>query len=319
MPEIIQLAPSINGQFVEELSQTLDLDTWKDFEPKPGYWYKGLPNEWYHKSPGLSRSTLYWMDRSPEHFLHHVMHPDEPTDAMIKGDAFHIAALEPDLFWERFAVRPEDQSGRTKDGKAFKAEAEEAGKIVLSYKDGQDVWGMADKIRANKKYKWLLEQCEIEFSGYWIDPETEALCKMRTDMICTKTYPWIIIDLKSCVDARPDKFKRVAYDKGYHWQLGHYLYGASIIEKVDFTDFIFAAVEKEPPYGTWLHQDDDEASMYIEGLYQVRQALRQWKECQDAALWPGYPETIEHLGLPGYIKRTQKIHDTVGQEFVSVE
>ena len=77
-----------------------------------GFYY--LAEEAYHKSPGMNQSSLKEMvpsernrKRSPAHFREKMLAPPTaPTDSMIFGSAFHAAVLEPELFDDRFVVRP---------------------------------------------------------------------------------------------------------------------------------------------------------------------------------------------------------------------
>lgn len=67
---------------------------------KPGV-YEGIPNAEYHGGPGISKSGLDLVHRSPMHYLaaQEVANENRPdTKAYFVGREFHMLALEPDVF-----------------------------------------------------------------------------------------------------------------------------------------------------------------------------------------------------------------------------
>lgn len=89
---------------------------------KPGA-YDGIPNAQYHGGPGISKSGLDVIHRSPLHFkaLRDKANDDKPapTSAQIIGSAFHALVLEPEVFRREYclALRPSDIEGVVVDGK----------------------------------------------------------------------------------------------------------------------------------------------------------------------------------------------------------
>ena len=67
---------------------------------KPGV-YEGIPNAEYHGGPGISKSGLDLVHRSPMHYqaAQEVANENRPdTQAYFVGREFHMLALEPDVF-----------------------------------------------------------------------------------------------------------------------------------------------------------------------------------------------------------------------------
>lgn len=75
----------------------------------------GLSNEDYHSGPGVSKSGLDLISRSPAHFRYAKNNPDarRETAAFKIGGAGHALILEPDVFRREFCrkLRPQDIPG----------------------------------------------------------------------------------------------------------------------------------------------------------------------------------------------------------------
>ena len=126
----------------------------------------------------------------------------------------------------------------------------------------------------------------------------DLLCKCRLDKMINIEH--IIIDLKSCMDARKAPFQKVAFDKGYHIQAAWYLYGVTQLTKVEHNDFRIIAVEKAPPYGVNVFRMDEEAIQ--EGLIQCNKAVELYADAVKNDKWPCYPPGIQDVGLPGWVR-----------------
>lgn len=66
--------------------------------------FAGLPNADYHGGPGVSKSGLDLIHRSPLHFDHARKTTREQTPAQRLGTAAHDLILEPEEFWNRYAI-----------------------------------------------------------------------------------------------------------------------------------------------------------------------------------------------------------------------
>jgi exodeoxyribonuclease VIII len=76
--------------------------------------YRGIESNDYHKGPGISKSGLDLVRRSPAHYAHAISAANDnerqPTPAQAFGSAFHALVLEPKLFVRDYclALRPAD-------------------------------------------------------------------------------------------------------------------------------------------------------------------------------------------------------------------
>jgi hypothetical protein len=266
--------------------------------PEPGF-YLDISNEEYHAGPGLSKTDMSRLLRSPAHYK---APPNEETSAMIQGEAFHLLTLQQELFDKQFAVMPQGQNRAKKEGKEFASNAEAQGKKVIPFEVYNNIKGMKDAIWAHPTLAEILKTGVSEVSGYWRDQGyPDILLKIRPDWLCTTDF--IVLDLKSTTDARLNAFRRIAYDKDYHIQAAHYLTGCTMITGHRHTEFYFAAVERDPPYGVVLYRADEE--MIRKGQADVQEALRVYEECMKADTWPCYPTNTASLGLPGWVKRQE--------------
>lgn len=142
-------------------------------------WYVNVDLEIYHRGEGLSKSGLMELLRSPAHFK---APPKPPTPAMVQGDAFHLYTLQKELFDKQFSVTPKTYDGRTKEGKAWKADAEAKGQNIIPWEVMENIKGMRDAIWAHPKIAEILSEGQAEVSGYWHYPDfPDILLKIRPD------------------------------------------------------------------------------------------------------------------------------------------
>ena len=75
-----------------------------------------MPAKQYHADQSIGHSGIIKLLKSPAHLREALDHPSPPTPAMAFGTAVHTHVLEPDRFFEEFAV-VEKFDRRTKEGK----------------------------------------------------------------------------------------------------------------------------------------------------------------------------------------------------------
>jgi hypothetical protein len=260
--------------------------------------YPDLPNQDYHKSDGVSRSTLVKLSRSIAHMEHALSQENEESTALIKGSALHDAILLPDAFNDGYAVAPEVNK-RTKDGKAEIAafEAENANKIILSKEDMADVLAMRDSVLSHPIASQILTDGKPEESFYWIDKNTGQLCKCRTDY---RRNDAILVDIKTTRDASPKEFQRSIYNFDYHTQAAMYLDGASICTGQSYDTFIFICVENSAPFSVAVYELDDSA--ILRGYERYRELLETYANYRAGKIeWCGYPLEIQKITLPAWV------------------
>ena len=258
--------------------------------------YPGVNALEYHRWTGASQSRLKVLrDKSPAHLRWQMDHPEEQTDAMRLGAAVHTCVLEPDLF-PCVYVRAIEGDGRTKAIKDARTQQalDNPGATILPADDFDTCLAIRDSVGRHPSAKHLLAG-ERERSAIWTDPETGVRCRGRFDDIAREFGA--ITDLKTCMDASPNRFPRDLYIYGYHIQAAMYLRGAVELG-LGCDTFGFVAVEKEPPYAVAVYQLA--APAIHDGVRELNRLLAIWAQCEASGEWPGYDTNIVTIDLPGY-------------------
>lgn len=261
---------------------------------EPGI-YTELSNEAYHSGPGISKSNLDAIHRSPAHFLASFDIHEEPTKALSMGTAVHTAVLEPERFKVDFVIPP-SFNRRTKDGKtaAEEWERENCGKTPISVEDMAIVTAMRESVMNNPIAAKLVEMTQHETSVF--AKFDDVLCKCRPDG--WQKDKGILIDLKTTEDASPEGFAKACARYRYYVQDTFYrtVVSSLLNTDADKLSFVFVAVEKKPPFAVALYSLDDLAK--LQGWVEIREDLRNFREAVESHQWRGYSPKIETLSLP---------------------
>jgi exodeoxyribonuclease VIII len=251
---------------------------------------KGLSSEAYHSGPGVSKSDLALILRSPAHYK--AKEEGKETPALLFGQAFHEFVLEPKSF---------DKDWRVTTKKTIS-------KGMLPEDAITKIKVMQQAILANETAHDLLSgDIEPELSFFWMDPiYSEIPCKARADVLNKSKQ--IVVDIKTCVEATESAITRDAYK--YHWdmQSGFYTYGLQLLTGVEH-DFYFIAVEKESPFCVSVFKSSPDFIQH--GMIKCQQALEVYSECLKKNEWPGYSQEIISLELPGWVKRKNMMDDAI--------
>ena len=257
----------------------------------------------YHAQKRLSKSGMDKLLQCPALFrAWQCGAAEEDTPALRLGTLFHSLVLEPETA-DRYHVC--EFPGTTKAGKAERAEAEAAGKRIITVSEWDTANGMADAVRHHPMLKRIFggKERKTEMSVYWTE-DVQGIpceCKARVDMLVT--VPGIgpvAIDLKSSQCAAPDVLGRKIMDYGYHRQAAWYQYALSQVG-IDIASFLFVFVEKTEPYIVTPASINDSATAV--GLGDCRRALETYAECQRTNTWPCYTQEIVDIDLPDWAYR----------------
>lgn len=262
-------------------------------------------NATYHgNKEAISKSRLVKMSVCPAYFKYYEENPQEPTDDLIVGSAFHKYTLEPDDFENEFVVMPVFDK-RTKEGKqAYQDFVDSCGdKQVINAEQFETIQSMSEAIKSNKYAKALIKG-NVETSLYFVDDLTEEQCKVRPDVYRQVGDRVVITDLKSCRSALPNDFTRDVIKYGYDVQAYMYRLGASKVLNmpIENIDFVFIAVEKKAPYLVNIMQCDD--YIFQRGEQMFRKYIGQYHECKETNDWYGLNGAygiINNLTLPNYM------------------
>ena len=259
----------------------------------------------YRNHEGISRSELWRLNPdnggTPEKFKWAQEHPEPATPALIFGQVVHKLLLEPDTFFEEFAVAPAVDR-RTKDGKAAYAEflAGLNARQEIKLEDMAKAMDMVKVLRETPFVSALLDGAETEKPLFWTDSDTGEACKVRLDALTEIGGDPVIIDYKSTGDASAEGFIRSALKYGYDFQSGMYCEGVKVLTGKT-PRFVFIAQEKEAPYSVNVLEADSQ--FILRGADKFRELLGIYHECNLTGNWYGLmgPDpVITSLMLPAW-------------------
>lgn len=271
--------------------------------------YHPLTNDEHHAHHAIGASGLKLLQRSPLHYWARYLapdrEPDQPTQAMQIGTAWHCAVFEPDEFDARFVAIPEGLDRRTKEGKALYAEIEASGRTPFAAATVADIQAMANAARRHPEFMALCRMPHLtERSLFWHDADTGLACKIRPDFFiapCAEFPGGVVLDGKSTTDASASEFGRQAFNLDYALQAAWYVDGFQAAHNTpEPPAFLWLAQEKERPYATAMYRAGDDLLEY--GRRQYRPMLELLAECIKRNEWPGYPTSVEPLALPSWVK-----------------
>lgn len=261
--------------------------------------YADMKAEDYHHGPGISASGLKRL--LPPYTPAHYRYGKFPTsDALDFGKVAHRLVLGDG---DSFAVSP-FESFRSNEAKAWKAEQEAAGVVVISADDLAKAQAMAAAVRAHSWAGKLFTDGKPEQSLYWTDQETGVLCRARYDWMrnVAEGRRLLIPDYKTARSANPLTFARSSADFGYYISAAFYVQAAQALGLDPDPAFLLVAQEKTEPYlVTVCEFSEDDLEL---GRSLVRKGLRIYAQCLEADTWPGYSDGVVTLELPTYHRIT---------------
>lgn len=273
----------------------------------------------YHRGPGISKTGLDLIERSPAHYHAEYLDPARPprendeTTARLVGHLAHCAILEPAEFDRRYAVLPPDAPRRPTsaqwNAKNPSADsmmamawwrdwlAKNEGRTVITHDQRETALRQAESVRRLPDIRDALDCGRPEVSAYWRDPVTDVLCRCRPDWVHDAGPARTIqVDVKTYSNASPFEFARQIARMRYHVQAAYYTDGYAQAADVDVMAFIFLAVETEYPYAASAVMLDDAA--LEQGRAEYRSNLDTYAACLKSGEWPGYPTGIQPVSLP---------------------
>ena len=269
-------------------------------------------NEYHAHRDSLSASGAKWLappNPCPAKF---IWHRDNPTESKA-FDLGHVAHRLVLGAGNEFEVLVDDEgepykSRLSKAAQALDGDLRDAGKVPVLQKDLDEARAMAEAVVADPIAGSLFVDGSPEVSLFWPDAETGVTRRARLDWLRNQRDGRRIIgDLKTARSASPYTFGKSAADFGYAIAAANYVDGVKACGLDDDPLFLFAVVEKEPPYVVTVLQAPDDVIELGRGL--MRAALRTYAECQEKDAWPGYLTTIGELELPGYF--TYRVEEAI--------
>jgi hypothetical protein len=257
-----------------------------------------LPEERYHRLPGLSSTGAKKILKSPAHFQHYISQPEKPKPEFDLGSAVHSKvlgvgadiAIYPDGNGpERFEFEGKEMDNvlaangaiSTKAAKAFEQAMRERGLIPVKRVTGRVVNIMAESVLSNRVARAIFEAGRPEVSMFAVCPVTGVSLRGRLDSEGPRHG-----DLKtSAGEASESGFEQVVFRLGYDVQFGHYDYIYELITG-ERRPFVFIVVESNAPYLSGVHVlGEDEQRM---GREKAQRARERYAQSMESGQWPGY-------------------------------
>ena len=266
--------------------------------------YKGLSNEDYHASKGISNSQMNYLlpPYSPKQFWYQclsgkVKHEDKTHFNL--GTAVHTLAFEPETFKDRFYTVVEVPKRNSTLGKAAFAAMERtaAGRLILDRAEQEEVFEMAASITSHAVWKSInIKGGNIEDSIAWL--ESGTLLRSRPDFYNEE----IIVDLKTTKDSSPHSFQRAVTDYAYNRQAALAIDGLTELTGRTYKNVVLFVVDKNPPYPVRCYVLTETA--IEQGRYEYKYAAETYRNCVENNQWPDHPQIIEDMDIPSWAYRS---------------
>jgi len=188
----------------------------------------------------------------------------------------------------------------TRRGSAWqeaKAEAALRDTVALTSGDYDKVERMVEALRNNEHIAKLLDHPKRIVEASVFAKHDVGLCmKARPDLYIEKQG--IIVDVKTTQSAEPYAFERQAHSLGYAVQAAWYVKTLSLAG-VDIKRFLFANVEKEPPYATSIVEVGDDLMKHSAEI--VERVLIEIQQAKETNSYPtGWP-AVHVATLPNWL------------------
>lgn len=264
---------------------------------EPGI-YPDITDTEYHAAKDIlsSSGARRLITSTPRKFYEEMTTVRPYNPAFEIGHAAHTLML---TVGDPFEVVDAD-SWRTKDAKAARDAALQAGNTPLLAKEYAQVRAMADAILDHPVTGELFTRNDTtsEQSLYWKDEQTGVACRARPDLAVND---WsLIVDYKTTVSADPREFAKSIAKYGYHQQQAWYCEAVETLTGIR-PEFVFVCQEKTPPYEVSLIQLDADAVRIGGRLNEDARSI--YAACMDSGVWPSYPTSVQVVGLPAWALR----------------
>lgn len=264
---------------------------------EPGI-YPDIPDTEYHAAKDIlsSSGARRLITSTPRKFYEEMTTVRPYNPAFEIGHAAHTLVL---TVGDPFEVVDAD-SWRTKDAKAARDAALQAGNTPLLAKEYAQVRAMADAILDHPVAGELFTRNDTtsEQSLYWTDEQTGVACRARPDLAVND---WsLVVDYKTTVSADPREFAKSIAKYGYHQQQAWYCEAVETLTGIR-PEFVFVCQEKTPPYEVSLIQLDADAVRIGGRLNEDARSI--YAACMDSGVWPSYPTSVQVVGLPAWALR----------------
>ncbi|MFE8106946.1 hypothetical protein DTL00_12935 [Sphingomonas melonis] len=292
--------------------------------------YPDIPNELYHgmeicPSPSISSTGLKKLvggafqakGCTPRHYwegspLNPNCKPQEQTDALRLGSAFHDALLLPERWTDGdvYHVLPEGFDRRQSKAQAQDIAAanmaEADGCTLIAFHEREQINAMVKAMRNHPTCDALLSDGRPEVTLAWQDAETGVWLRCRPDWLRNNLSCGI--NVKTATDASHAGFQADVTKYRYFMSAALELDGIEAVLGKRPPLYVHPVIEKpgkgwQPgdylPVALWTLSDED-----LEyGRALNRRAIRTFANCLSADRWPGYADEPAVCGVSGWARR----------------
>lgn len=277
------------------------LGIYRDF-PTAAYFADPMPEPSFTQSLAkilLDQSPLHAFQAHPRLYVPTVEEDESYDKAKAIGNAAHALMLGrgKDLAIEDFP------DWRTKDAKAFKTAAIEAGKEPILRKHYDIAVQMVGRAQEQLQH---IPGCKLAFDLFNGDSEV-VIASCEDDLWLRSMVDFLTPDLREVWDyktsgqsAAPSVTGKLMASAGWHIQAAMH---ERILDEIDPDGagrrrFLYVAQENYEPFALTVNEID-EAALTI-GRKQIGYAIDIWRDCIQRDRWPAYPPRIIRPELPGW-------------------
>lgn len=280
-------------------------------EFKPGL-YPGISRADYDSVIALNQSSIKLIEeRHVRAAWTRLHHPDDPSQAMIEGQAFHAMLLEPSEYAKRFAAYPKIDK-RSKAGKDEWAawEAANTGKWHLSIEKMLELQSQVEALlRHPVVARWVDKAVHHEFAVFWNHPVYGFPCKALVDAVSRdegRTWVW---DAKTTRDATPEFWRRELANRNYLVQAAWTLDGLNQIAEAD-REFAFVVLETSGYMDVAIYECGP--LTLFEARHRIDKACRKWARALESGVFPGPTTEIQQLEVPRWALTHERDEEELG-------
>jgi exodeoxyribonuclease VIII len=267
---------------------------------------EGFTNEQHHSHlESVSSSSLKIIADSPYAYLAGLKDRQngiirEETKSMAFGTLIHTILLEPEVFRKKMIMSPKFDL-RTTIGKEAKKIFEmetPIDAIVLNEAEYDNVMGVVDAVINHPTACNIFKEGISERSGFYRDPETGILCRIRPDFMSTANNLSMFIDLKTSKSSEYRAFSNQIWEYRYDLQLAMYKEGIKEItgSYPDISGWV--VVTNTRPFEVAIYTFDEIGIQTGKDWYHY--CLRRLKKCIQSKNFPQRQIQIETMLLPDY-------------------
>jgi hypothetical protein len=230
-------------------------------------------------------SRLKNMAKSPAHYLASVQDDGDDTLSRRLGRGAHAIT-----FGQPVAV----YDGIRRGSAWADFQAEHHGAEILNVAEAEKARGIAGALLSDPVASRLLSMpgASVEKRIDWT--YLDRACQSTPDLL--HSTEGVLVDLKTCRTAEPERFMRAAEWYSYHAQLAFYQDSAEAAGHVRPDQCFIVAVESAPPYAVTVLRLTERA------LEAGRKLCRLWFErllqCEAANEWPAYAQSVQDWDIP---------------------